>query len=114
VLTGEADEFSCLVNHSTLIWCAGDGDASSSAELEQALVPQLAKSPKNRIGVDLEDGREVACRRKALTRLRLPVSDGTADLTRHLFVKVERLRAVYPHEQCDAASRDACRISTSA
>ena len=38
VLSGEGDEFSRSCDHGALFGCAGDGDASAAAELEQSLV----------------------------------------------------------------------------
>jgi hypothetical protein len=71
-----------------------DGDAPPAAKLEQPLVAQLAKGAQDGVPVDLELGREVSRRRQPLARLRLPLGDRPADLSRHLLVQVGRLGAV--------------------
>src|SRR5215468_7105424 len=59
VLAGELDERSCLFDDSAVLWCAGDGDAPAAAELEQALVAELAQRSQDGVGVDAEDVSEV-------------------------------------------------------
>src|SRR6478672_10111815 len=59
LVAGEVEEVSGPFDHGATFRGAGDGDAAAAAELEQALVAELAESAEDGVGVDLEDGCEV-------------------------------------------------------
>src|SRR4051812_32663771 len=101
VLSGESDEFSGSLDHGALFGRASDGDASTTAELEQALVAQLAQCAQNGVAVDAEHSGEVPCWGQALPGFRLAVRDRATDLGRHLIVQPHRLLSVdldIPHD----------------
>ena len=85
--------------------CAGDGDAAAAAELEQAVVAELAECFEDGVGVDAELGGEVFGRRESFAGFGFAVGDGAADLGGDLVVQVEGVIAVeldIPHcaRQC--------------
>ena len=94
LLAGEANELARARDHGALLRRARDGDAAPAPELEQALVAQETKRAEHRVRVHLEDGREVAGRRKALARLRLAVGDGAPDLGRDLLEELGRFLSI--------------------
>ncbi len=73
---------------------AGDGDAAAAAELEQALVAELAEGAEDGVGVDAEDGGEVFGGWESFAGFCFAVGDGAADLAGDLMVELSRVLAV--------------------
>ena len=82
LVAGEVEEVSGPFDHGATFRGAGDGDAAAAAELEQALVAELAESAEDGVGVDLEDGCEVFRGWEAFAGFGFAVGDGAADLVR--------------------------------
>jgi hypothetical protein len=90
----EADEFARARDNGAALRRAGDRDAAAAPKLEQALVAQRSQRAQDRVGVDADDGREVARWRQPLARPRFAFGDRAADLGRDLCVQVGRIMAV--------------------
>lgn len=60
VLAGEANQFFRLHDDGAALRAAGDGDASSAAELEQSFVAQEPQGAQDGVGAYLEHGGEIA------------------------------------------------------
>jgi len=71
----EVDEVPDSLHNGSPLGRTGDGDPSSTLEVEEALVPKGSQCSKHRIRVHAYDGGEVPCRRQALTRSRFPICD---------------------------------------
>jgi len=100
---------------------ADDRDSPAAAKLEQAFVPQLAQRPQDGVGVDLEDGGEVARRRETLAGVGLTVCDRPPDLGGDLLVELGGVLAIdldNAHDATDTStiakelSRECCRPAT--
>jgi len=96
LLAREADELSRTGDDRSALRRAGDSDPATAAELEQALVAQDAQRAQSGVGVDSEDGGQVAGRGQSLAGLSLPVGDCPADLGRDLLVQLGRFVPVDP------------------
>jgi hypothetical protein len=83
-----------LFDDGALVWGAGDGDASSAPEFEEAFVAELAEGAENGVGVDAEDVGEIFGGWESFAGFGFAVGDGAADLGGDLFVQVERVVAV--------------------
>lgn len=87
---GEFDEFVDLTQYRSALRCAGDGDAASAPEFEEAFVPQGAQRAQDRVRVDTEDLCEILRERETVAWSGFPLGDRAADLGGYL--KVERCR----------------------
>ena len=88
LVAGEVEEVSGALDHGTSFWCAADGDAAATAELEEPFVAELAKGAEDGVGVDLEDRGEILGGWEAFAGFRFAVGDGPADLGGHLLVQL--------------------------
>jgi hypothetical protein len=95
VPAGEVDEVRCLGDDGAALWGAGNGDAAAAAEVEQALVAQLAECAQHGVGVDAKHGREIARRWQSFAGVGFPVGDGTADLSGDLLVQLRGIASVH-------------------
>ena len=91
---GEVDELLRARHDGAPLGGAGDGDAATAPELEQALVAQQPERPQDGVGVDVEDGGEVFCRWEPFAWFGLAVGDRAADLGGDLLVEVGGVRFV--------------------
>ena len=88
VLAGVVDELAGLLDDGAALGGAGDGDAASAAELEQAFVAEEAERAEDGVAVDVEDGGEVFGGWEAFSGFGFAVGDGAADLGGDLLVEV--------------------------
>ena len=86
VAAGVVDEFVDASQKESSLWGSGDGDPSTAPEVEQAFVAEGSEGSQDGVGVDLEDGREVAGEGEAIAGAGFAVGDGSADLGRDLEV----------------------------
>jgi hypothetical protein len=89
--SGKCHELVNLQEKRASLWRANHANTAPSGEVQQAFVAQRVKSSDDGVLVHSQDGRNVHCRRKALTGLRLAVGDRTSYLGRDLLVKVKRI-----------------------
>jgi hypothetical protein len=87
VSAAELDELSGLGDDGAALGRPGDVDPPAATELQQTLIAEHPERSQDRVGVDLEDGGEIACRRQPFSGGRLTLGDRTADLARDLFVQ---------------------------
>jgi hypothetical protein len=91
---GKVEELSDLFDDGALLGGSGDGDAASAAELEEAFVSELAERAEDGVGVDAEDGGEVAGGWESFARFGFAGGDRAPDLAGDLFVQLEGIVAV--------------------
>jgi hypothetical protein len=91
---GELDQLASSRNDRACFWRPGDGDATTTAEVEQPFITEGPHGPQDRVPVDAEHSREIAGRRQPLPRLCLTISDRATNLGGHLVVKLHRAVAV--------------------
>src|SRR2546423_2894331 len=75
LLAGELKEVLGAGNNGAPFSRAGDGDPTTAAELEQALVTEQAKSTEDGVPVHTKHRGEISRRRQALARQRLTLGD---------------------------------------
>jgi hypothetical protein len=86
---GVVEEVFGFFDQGALFGGAGDRDAATAAEFEQAFVAELAESPEDGVGVDAENVGEVFGGWESFAAFGFAVGDGAADLACDLFVQVE-------------------------
>jgi hypothetical protein len=94
VAAREGDELAGAGNDLGAVWLGGDANAAAAAELDDALVAQVAQSTQNGVGVDAQDGRHIARRRQPFAGRGLAVGDRAAERGRDLLVQIQRRVAV--------------------
>ena len=82
---GELDEVSCLLDDCALFGSGGDGDAASSAELEQAFVAEGTEGAQHGVRVDAHDGGKVSGWWQSFAWFGFTVCDGATDCCGGLF-----------------------------
>ena len=96
VLSGEPHEVTgSLEDCSFVRGIPGDGDAASSPELEQSLVPKEPKGAKDRVCIHTQHRSQITRGRQAVSGVSLPLGDRPADLGRYLFVECGRIRPIH-------------------
>jgi hypothetical protein len=93
-VSAELDEFDGFGEDGAALRGAGDADPVSWAEFEEAFVAQESEGAQDGVGVDVHDGREVACRREAFAGFGFAVSNRATDLRCDLIVQERWVVAV--------------------
>jgi hypothetical protein len=102
VSAGEPNKLTGVLYHFALLRRSGDGNAAATAELQQAFFAKFAEGAQDGVGVDAEDGREVARGREPLSLFGFTVCDRAADLRGDLDVEVDGFVTVDLDAQHDA------------
>jgi hypothetical protein len=90
-LVAEGDEFASFGDQlGALRRGARNGRAAAATELQQTFVAKGPQCAQNSVGVDAQDGREIAGRREALTGSGFAVGDRAAHRGGDLFMQGDR------------------------
>src|SRR5690349_2417926 len=94
MVTRQAYQGSCLLGDLRLVGLAGNGDAASAAELEQAIVAQATQGTEHGVGIDAHHRGQVARGWESVTGSDLPVLDCAPDRRGSLVVQGNGARLV--------------------
>ena len=94
VASGESEEVPRPGEDESSLRCAGNTHPEPTAEIEQALLAQLAQSAKHRVRVHVHDCSEVLRGWKPLAGLCVAFADRPADLRRDLLMQRCRVRTI--------------------
>jgi hypothetical protein len=91
----ELDQFVGLGEHGAFGSCvAGDVDAATASELQQALVAEQSEGAQHGVGIHPQDRREIAGWGQSFAGARLSVGDRPADLPGDLVVEQSRVGSI--------------------
>ncbi|MDX6721009.1 MAG: hypothetical protein QOJ63_3263 [Solirubrobacteraceae bacterium] len=89
VVTGQIDELASAHDDVGAGRTVSDGDATSAAELQQALISQQTQGAQHRVAVDLKHRCEIPGRWQAFPRSGVAFGDRASDLRGDLLVQAQ-------------------------